>query len=43
MENVSPDMLSGDISAQMAEQLEAYAAQTAPSGLVPGMVLEETV
>ena len=43
MENVSPDMLSGDISAQMAEQLEAYAAQTAPSVLVPGMVLEETV
>ena len=43
MENASPDMLSADISTQMAEQLGAYAAQNAPDGLVPGMVLEQTV
>lgn len=43
MENASPDMLSGDISAQMAEQLSAYAAQSAPDSLVPGLVLERTV
>ena len=43
MEKASPGMLSGDVSAQMADQLSAYAAQTAPDGLVPGMVLEQTV
>ncbi len=43
MESSSPGMLSGDISAQMAEQLGAYAAQNAPGGLAPGLVLERTV
>lgn len=43
MENASPDMLSGDISTQMAAQLAAYAAQTAPEDFAPGLILEQAV
>ena len=43
MENASPDMLSGDISARMTEQLAAYTARTAPENLPPGMLVEQAV
>ncbi len=33
----------GEISAQLSSQLDAYAAQSAPEGLAPGMILEQAV